>query len=124
LTASAQNEERSSEKSRIDYREVLSEEDFLVYSQLREWRKIRAGEKSRPVYTLFNNEQLASIATRRPETVAELGKIPGIGKGRLKEYGAEILAILCEAPKREAPFEVATLQEEGEDAKTCDGSET
>lgn len=95
------NESRGSNKTRIDYRDVLSDEDFQLYAELREWRKRRAFETSAPVYTVLTNEQLAAIATRRPRSRAELGRIPGIGESKSQNYGSEILAILQSASPRE-----------------------
>lgn len=46
-------------KGRIDYREVLSPEDFKVYAQLRDVRKVIAAEEGVAVYVVFTNDQLA-----------------------------------------------------------------
>ena len=43
-------------KNKVDYKEVLSEEDFAVYSSLRDIRKALADEEGVPVYTIFTNE--------------------------------------------------------------------
>ena len=45
---------------KIDYREVLSEADFAVFSKLRELRKSLAESEGVPVYAIFTNEQLAT----------------------------------------------------------------
>ena len=116
------NESRGSNKTRIDYREVLSDEDFQLYAELREWRKIRASEKSAPVYTVLTNEQLAEIAKRRPRTVSELGKIPGIGESKSQNYGSEIVAILQNVAPREEVCEEVSPREGKE--PPCDASAT
>lgn len=69
---------------KIDYREVLSEADFAVFSKLRELRKSLAESEGVPVYAIFTNEQLAGVAKARPPSKAALGKIDGIGEGRLE----------------------------------------
>ena len=48
-------------KNKIDYREVLSEEDFAIYVKLRDFRKKIAEDNGNPVYTIFSNEQLVVI---------------------------------------------------------------
>ena len=60
---------------RIDYRDVLSEADFAVFKRLREWRKQVAAAEGVPVYTVFTNEQLATIVTTRPASLPALGKL-------------------------------------------------
>ena len=72
-------------KNKIDYREVLLEEDFVLYSALRDLRKQIAEDKACPVYTIFTNEQLATIVTKKIITVKQLSEISGIGK--IDNYG-------------------------------------
>ena len=90
---------------RVDYRQVLSEGDFIVYAELRSLRKEIADRDGLPAYALFTNEQLAEMVTRRAASEAALGDIPGIGKARLEKYGREFLAVLSRAfgPERVAP---------------------
>ena len=46
-------------RNRVDYKAILPQEEFAVYSQLREMRKELAQTEAVPVYALFTNEQLA-----------------------------------------------------------------
>jgi len=82
-----------SRKPRIDYREVLNEEDFRIFSNLRKMRKTLAEREGVPVYAVFTNEQLARIATEKISTVAELEKVEGIGSNRVEKY-KEILLVI------------------------------
>ena len=84
------------EKKRIDYKEVLSPEDFAVFARLREWRKHAAGEVGVPVYTIFTNEQLATIITNRALSKTDLRGIEGIGDARVDKYGDAILQFMRE----------------------------
>ena len=68
-------------KNSVDYREILSEEDFALFSKLREWRKRTSEEEAVPVYAILTNEQLSQIVTERAATKSKLQAIPGIGKG-------------------------------------------
>ncbi len=77
--------------ARVDYRELLSDEDFTIFAKLRKWRKDTAFHEGIPLYTIFTNEQLAKIAETRPQTKGELLKIPGFGEGKLNRYGEAIL---------------------------------
>lgn len=78
---------------KIDYREVLSTEEFAVYAQLRDLRKELAQKEGVPVYGIFRNDQLAAIAQQRPQSHAALGKIDGIGEARVEKFGAAVLAL-------------------------------
>jgi len=74
-------------KSKIDYREVLSEPDFQVYAKLRALRKSLSEQVRVPVYALFTNQQLAGMIEQRVTTLSALQSIEGIGESRLKKYG-------------------------------------
>jgi superfamily II DNA helicase RecQ len=87
-------------KSKIDYREVLSEADFAVYSRLREIRKRISEEKGFPVYAVFSNEQLAAMVTERITSKTSMKKIDGIGDGKVESYANEFLGVLQEAFER------------------------
>jgi superfamily II DNA helicase RecQ len=81
-------------RGKVDYREVLSPEDFGLFARLRSLRRELADAEGQPPYALFSNEQLAALAQKRPATAAELGAIPGIGPARVERYGARFLAAL------------------------------
>ena len=66
-------------KNKIDYKEVLSEQDFAVYSTLRDIRKKIADTEGVPVYTILTNEQLAEIVRRKITSKNALSAIQGIG---------------------------------------------
>ena len=81
-------------RERIDYREVLGEQDFVIYAQLRNLRKSLSEQEGIPAYALFTNEQLAEMVTRRVRLESELAKIEGVGKARLEKYGSAFLHVL------------------------------
>jgi len=81
---------------KIDYREILSPEDFALYAKLRDWRKSTGEKESVPLYTIFTNEQLAKMAQQKIKTLAELGALTGIGVARVDKYGSNILAVIQE----------------------------
>src|SRR6185436_11993097 len=63
----------SGEKNRVDYRDVLPEEEFQVFAKLRDLRKRIAEQEGMPPYALFTNKQLAELVRRRVRTPADLG---------------------------------------------------
>lgn len=81
-------------KSSVDYREVLSDDDFRLYSLLRDLRKTVADEDAIPVYNVFTNEQLAKIVQLKVSDRASLKKIDGIGEGRIQKYADRFLEFI------------------------------
>jgi len=76
---------------KIDYREVLNERDFSVFSKLRAIRKELAAADGSPAYVVFTDEELASIA-RLPEiTEKAVLEIQGIGDKKLARYGKAMI---------------------------------
>jgi len=65
-----------------------------AFTALRAWRAERAKADEVPAYVVFHNTTLAEIADRRPRTLAELGRIPGVGPTKLERYGDDVLAAL------------------------------
>ena len=81
-------------KGKIDYREKLSAEDFVVFSALRDVRKELAERDGVPVYAVFTNEQIAEMVTTNATSLAALRKIGGVGDGRIEKYGERFVAAL------------------------------
>ncbi len=81
-------------KDKIDYRDVLSVEDFGLFTNLREWRLDKCREERVKAYVIFNDEQLAEIAEKRPETKTGLAEIKGLGKARAEKYGDDVIRII------------------------------
>ncbi len=83
-----------SRKARVDYKEILSPEDFAVFAKLRDWRKERSEKESVPVYAVFTNEQLAKVAVGKPDNEKQLREVEGIGEAKSKKYGDGVLEAL------------------------------
>jgi superfamily II DNA helicase RecQ len=95
-------------RDRVDYKEVLGEQDFAVYAQLRDLRKSLSEQEGVPAYALFTNEQLAEMVTRKVRSETELAQIEGVGKARLEKYGKIFLQLLkaattTQTENRDAP---------------------
>lgn len=76
---------------RVDYRELLSEEDFAVFARLRHLRKTLAEAAGVPLFAVFTNEQLAEVVIRKVDGLEALATIEGVGPSRVEKYGAAIL---------------------------------
>jgi len=83
-------------RNRVDYREVLSPEDFTKFASLREIRKQISQEDGIPVYAIMTNEQIAQVVTRGVSDRAGLKEIPGLGDAKVERFGSRILERLEE----------------------------
>jgi ATP-dependent DNA helicase RecQ len=75
-----------------DERLALSDAATPLFTLLRAERAKLAKEQAVPAYVIFHDTTLAAIAAARPQTLAELEKIPGMGKSKMDRYGAIVLA--------------------------------
>jgi superfamily II DNA helicase RecQ len=83
-------------RPRVDYKEILSPEDFALFVRLREVRKQLAGAESIPVYAVCTNEHLAEMAKARASSMTDLKKIGGFGDAKAEKYGEALLTAIRE----------------------------
>jgi superfamily II DNA helicase RecQ len=76
---------------KVDYREVLSERDFAVFSKLRAIRKELAAADGSPAYVVFTDEELAAIARMPDITEKAVLEVHGIGEKKLARYGKALI---------------------------------
>ena len=81
-------------RNRIDYKTILSPNEFTIFSLLRELRKELSQQEGVPVFALFSNEQLAQMIQRRCASKADLLGIEGIGEAKVEKYSEKLLATL------------------------------
>ena len=81
-------------KPGVDYRDLLSAEDFSWFMKLKEVRTALAETAGIPVYAVFTNEQLAEIVRQKPKSMAKLQEIKGIGEAKSRSYGQAVLDCL------------------------------
>lgn len=104
-----QSASQPSGNAKIDYREVLSAQDFETFSRLRKLRKEMAERDGVPVYAVFTNEQIAAMVTSRADSLAALRRIDGVGDARVEKYGEAFLAGMnAPAADASAPHEGTT----------------
>ena len=87
----------SAPRGKVDYKDVLSAEEFAVFARLRDVRKQISASEAVPVYTIFTNEQLAQMVQAKAADRAALEKIAGVGDARIEKYGARMLEVLSRA---------------------------
>jgi DNA helicase-2/ATP-dependent DNA helicase PcrA len=64
---------------------------------LRAWRTERARADEVAPFIVFHDSTIEAIADRRPGTIPELRRVPGVGPTKLDRYGEEIIAIVIRA---------------------------
>ena len=72
-----------------------SDRDDALFEALREWRAGRAKELGQPAYCVFTDATLVAIAEQKPDSVARLVAIPGIGQAKLDKFGEDVLGLVA-----------------------------
>jgi ATP-dependent DNA helicase RecQ len=83
-------------KRRRDRRRDSGPADPL-FDALREERRRLAAEAGVPPYVIFHDSTLHEIAAVRPASLAELGRLNGVGRTKLERYGDAMLAAVASA---------------------------
>ena len=65
--------------------------DEALFQALRTLRRRIAEEESVPVYVVFDDKTLMQMAARKPKTLEELVRVPGVGERKLARYGGRFL---------------------------------
>jgi len=72
----------------------LTADAAAAFERLRGWRAATAKEQGVPAYVIFHDATLREVATTAPSSLAELGKVSGIGETKLARYGQQVLDTL------------------------------
>ncbi|HMQ49887.1 MAG TPA: helix-turn-helix domain-containing protein [Saprospiraceae bacterium] len=75
-------------------KELLHTPNPELYTQLVAWRKEKAAELAVSLASVLPAQTILDLALKLPVSSKQLKAIPGIGKGRLKEYGEELLEMI------------------------------
>lgn len=65
-----------------------------LYARLDAWRKAAAEANGAAPYMILPARSLLGLVQALPRNASQLKKVHGIGKGRIRQYGGEILAII------------------------------
>ncbi|MCY7339660.1 MAG: DNA helicase RecQ [Sphingomonas bacterium] len=68
-----------------------------LFEALRAWRRDRAREEGVPPYVIFHDSTLRAVAGAKPESLAALSLIEGIGDTKLDRHGESLLEALASA---------------------------
>ena len=87
---------KAKSRERKSNRFADSEQNKNLWQALRNRRQQLADEKGIPAYMIFHDAALAEMVENRPETLAQLSNISGVGERKLADYGEEFLEVLNE----------------------------
>ena len=91
------HDQRSRKADRSNVLSTLSADRHGVFAVLRTWRSTRASRLTIQPYLVMKDEVMVDICRRLPKTLTELQQIRGIGEGKIREFGEELLGILRDA---------------------------
>lgn len=86
---------------------TLSGDAVGTFERLRAWRAATAKEQGVPAYVIFHDATLRQFANDGPRTLAELGKVSGVGENKLAKYGQQVLDVLAESLPAAVPAPAA-----------------
>jgi len=66
-----------------------------MFDALRAWRAALAKEQGVPAYVILHDKTLTELAVRRPTSIDELLRIPGIGQAKAERYGEALLQLVA-----------------------------
>ena len=78
-------------RARIERDLLVSEEDQPLWNALRRVRSRLAKELEVPPYVIFHDSTLQQMLDLRPQTLAQMGSISGIGERKLASFGQAFL---------------------------------
>lgn len=96
---SSSTREHDERRAKIDYKQVLGEDEFVRFARLREIRKKLAADDAVPAYAVFTDAELSQMSKLETLAPGELRKINGVGEKRVEKYGVK----LCEMYNIEQP---------------------
>ena len=74
----------------------LDDADAELFEILRQKRVILAKAQNVAAFVIFHDSTLKEMAQRKPQSLAELESVSGVGKTKLERYGKDFLGIIKE----------------------------
>lgn len=81
-------------KGKTDYKEILNENEFKLFSRLRRIRKQIASEDAVPAFAVFTDQELSEISRLPDISVSSIKQIKGIGSKRMEKYGERFCQLI------------------------------
>ncbi|MBN2090007.1 HRDC domain-containing protein [candidate division KSB1 bacterium] len=90
----------SETKAKVDYKTVLDEPTFQMFSKLREIRKKVAADEGIPAFAVFTDEELAGLAKLETITAQNMLSVKGIGDKKVERFAKHFIT---RSEKNETP---------------------
>lgn len=74
-----------------------------LYEAIRRWRADQAELAGVPRYVVLTNRDIQSIVRDRPDSLAALRRVPGIGEAKISRFGESLLGVLAPTPRLVEP---------------------
>ncbi len=88
--------EKQQKVEKTDYRTILTEAQFSIFSKLRHIRKQLAEADAIPAYAVFTDDELSKMAQLNEINSHNIKAIKGIGEKRIEKYAHQIDRLLKE----------------------------
>ena len=89
-------EGKSAGRAALSSASLAHPENNRLWEALRALRKQLAADQGVPPYVIFQDSVLMDMVQVRPRSLAEFGKLFGIGARKLERYGADFLGVIRE----------------------------
>lgn len=96
--ATAQTKKEKSKTTDKAALKTLTEDinDQALFEALCQWRAEAAKAIARPAFTVAHTKALIAVSNARPSTLRQLMGLPGWGKLKVSQYGAQVLSIVAQ----------------------------
>lgn len=74
-------------KKKVDYKDVLDEESFRRFTEMRQIRKRISQDEGIPAYAVFTDEEMAGLAKLAQLTPTTMRSVKGIGIKKVEKFG-------------------------------------
>jgi ribonuclease D len=81
----------------------VAPEHRAVLRELLIWRDVAARRRDQPPFKILNDQTLVALAELRPQSLEELGRIKGIKRYHLRNYGRRIVDAIARGAKADIP---------------------
>jgi ATP-dependent DNA helicase RecQ len=120
IAPAAKAEGRGGRLAKTPFSAPLEGVEGEAFEALRQLRRRLAEEQNLPPYVVFHDATLREMVARKPASLAELGRLPGLGQAKLERYGAEFLSEICRLFGLQPKAERAWAPEEGAASSKAD----
>ena len=73
----------------------MSATDNALLDRLKAWRLAEARAQAVPAFVILHDRTLAEIARQRPDGIAAIAAIAGIGAKKLERYGPALVELVA-----------------------------